>query len=87
MQKTDPYTCQEAFRRLNDYLDRELTQEEIRMVQTHLEICATCAMEFQFEANVLKQIRAKVRQIQAPPALLSKVLKAIESMEDKNNGI
>jgi anti-sigma factor (TIGR02949 family) len=87
MQKTDPCTCQEAFHRLNDYLDRELTQEEIRMVQAHLEICATCAMEFQFEANVLKQIRAKVRQIQAPPALLSKVLKVLKQVEDKNDGI
>jgi len=87
MQRIDPYTCQEAFRRLDDYLDRELTTEEIRMVQTHLEICATCAMHFLFEANLLQEIRAKVRQIQAPPALLTKVLKAIERVEEENHGI
>ena len=47
------YTCEEAFRRLDDYLDRELSSEETALVHEHLEICAGCAREFNFEASVL----------------------------------
>ena len=63
------YTCEEAFRRLDDYLDRELSSEETVLVREHLEICAGCAREFNFEASVLKGVREKLRQIDVPESL------------------
>ena len=68
------YTCEEAFRRLDDYLDRELTPEETVLVQQHLEICAGCAREFNFEASVLRGVRDKLQQIDVPPSLQSRIL-------------
>ena len=46
-------TCEEAFRRLDDFLDRRLARTEMHLIEEHLEICAACAREFTFEASVL----------------------------------
>ena len=73
----DRYTCEEMFRRLDDYLDRELSPEEARMVKAHLETCALCATEFAFEAGVLEDLRSKLRRIEVPGSLRDKVGRAI----------
>ena len=73
------YTCEEAFRRLDDYLDRELSGEEMTLVHEHLEICAGCAREFNFEASVLNGVRTKLRQIELPPSLEARILAALQS--------
>ena len=71
------YTCEEAFRRLDDYLDRELSAEEMRLVHEHLDICAGCAREFNFEASVLRGVREKLRQINLPDSLQARILAAL----------
>jgi anti-sigma factor (TIGR02949 family) len=82
MARIDRYTCQETFARLDDYLDRELTPEEMRRVVEHLEVCAYCMLEFQFEARLLQEVRAKVRAIPAPEGLLDRIRGAIGRVED-----
>lgn len=72
------YTCEEAFRRLDDYLDRELSSEETVLVREHLEICAGCAREFNFEASVLTGVRDKLRQIDVPESLQMRILSVLE---------
>lgn len=71
------YTCEEAFRRLDDYLDRELSAEEMTLVHEHLDICAGCAREFNFEASVLRGVREKLRQIELPDSLQARILAAL----------
>jgi mycothiol system anti-sigma-R factor len=73
MSELTPLTCAETFRRLDDYVDRELSAEEVRLVQEHLRTCAVCASEYAFEASVLEQVRAKLRRIKAPPELLQRI--------------
>ena len=68
------YTCEEAFRLLDDYLDRELSADEMTLVHEHLEICAGCAREFNFEASVLRGVREKLRQIELPDSLQARIL-------------
>jgi len=70
MKELSRFTCEEAFRRLDDYLDRELS--------AHLEICAGCAREFGFEESVLRGVRTRLRQIDLPADLQSRVLRALE---------
>lgn len=77
LNRLNRYTCEEAFRRLDDYLDRELTPEETVLVQEHLEICAGCAREFNFEASVLRGVRDKLRQIDVPASLQSRILSVL----------
>jgi anti-sigma factor (TIGR02949 family) len=68
------YTCEEAFRRLDDYLDRELGAAEMELVRQHLEICEGCAREFNFEDSVLQGVRAKLREVDVPDDLQARLL-------------
>jgi len=77
------FDCEEAFRRLGDYLDRELTHQEIFLVKEHLEVCETCAMEFKFEESLLVELKAKARQAKAPPDLLASILKTLDEAQSE----
>ena len=74
----DRYTCEQVFQRINDYLDRELSAEEMALVRAHLETCTECASEYQFEGTVLADLKAKLRRIDLPPAVLDKVAKILK---------
>jgi len=74
MSHLDRTNCEEAFRRLNDFLDRRLTPEEMRIIEEHLEICGWCAREFNFEASVLEGVKRKMRHLDVPPGLVSRIL-------------
>lgn len=69
----DRFTCEEMFRRLDDYVDRELTPEEMRRAEEHLRTCEACAREYTFEASMLRSVRVKLRQIDVPQSLLERV--------------
>ena len=79
MRAVTRYTCEEMFRRLDDYLDRELRPDEMKLVREHLETCAACATEYSFEASVLTEVRAKLRRIAAPPELATKLTRLLEA--------
>jgi anti-sigma factor (TIGR02949 family) len=82
----DRMTCEEVVRRLDDYLDRELTSAEMRRVSEHLETCATCASEFAFETSVVSEIRSKLRRIAAPQELIRKVGTLLATEREKIAG-
>jgi len=71
------WACRDVFRRLNDYVDRELASEEAAKVAEHLEECARCAREFAFEAELLQELKAKIRRIRVPASLRGRVEEAI----------
>ena len=75
--------CEEAFRLLDDFLDRRLTPEEMKIIEEHLEICAWCAREFNFETSVLHGLKRKLRQLEAPSGLLSRILSQLPGSEEQ----
>ena len=75
-------TCEEAFRRLDDFLDRRLAHAERHLIEEHLEICAACAREFTFEASVLNGVRRKLRQLSVPPDLLARIAAEVRAARD-----
>jgi anti-sigma factor (TIGR02949 family) len=81
MTRLDRSNCEEAFRRLDDFLDRRLSPDEMRLIEEHLEVCAWCAREFNFETSVLHGLKRKLRQINAPPGLLSRIMKQLPPAE------
>ena len=74
----DRYTCEQVFQRINDYLDRELSPEEMALVRAHLDTCTQCASEYTFEATVLSELKAKLRRIDLPNAVLDKVAQILK---------
>jgi anti-sigma factor (TIGR02949 family) len=83
MSQLNRTNCEEAFRRLDDFLDRRLTPDETKIIEEHLHICAWCAREFNFEASVLSGVKRKLRQLQAPPGLLAKVLSQLQTGDER----
>lgn len=85
MSHLDRTNCEEAFRRLNDFLDRRLSPEEMRIIEAHLEICAWCSREFNFETSVLEGVKRKLRQLEVPPDLASKILSQLPPSPEREN--
>lgn len=72
-------TCSQTVEHLYGYLDRELSEQEQREVQVHLDRCPPCRDLFRFEANVLSLIGQRCRQTSAPPELKDRVRKMCQS--------
>ena len=86
MDRLDRYTCEEALRRLEDFLDRELAPEEMRRVQAHLDTCAACTSQFRFEDRVLEGLREKVRRIDLPESLRDRIARRLDEERRASNG-
>ena len=74
-------SCREAFERLDDFLDRELTVEEIARVEAHLCECVECAEAYKFEGRALECVRAKVGKMKLPQDLHDRVIAALDECE------
>ena len=69
----DFYSCEEAIKRLNDYLDHELTDQERVIVLKHLEICKPCLGRFTFEQTLIVSLRMRLAAVCAPAPLKEKL--------------
>lgn len=69
--------CEVAFRRLDDYVDRELSEAEMALVRGHLEVCALCTAEFAFEASLIADVRRKLQRIDVPADFRSRLAKQL----------
>lgn len=66
--------CQEAVKRLTDFLSHELGPDEEVRVREHLHVCRGCFAKFHFEETLLHTIRERVQTIQAPADLRARIL-------------
>lgn len=85
MSKPSRLTCEETFRRLNDYLDRALSPEETDLVARHLAVCAECASEYQFEESWMDEMRSKLSRIRLPNGLLDKIERQLEEQRQNHD--
>jgi anti-sigma factor (TIGR02949 family) len=78
-----PLTCEETFRRLDDYVDRELPPDERQRVEAHLADCLDCAREYRFEQSVIENLRGALRRLDIPPDLSGKVAERLQEARKK----
>jgi len=79
--------CQEAVRRLNDFLSHELDASDADTVQKHLAECKGCFDKFRFEETLLRTIREKAELVTAPAMLRNRILSLIgKGAENDNEG-
>jgi anti-sigma factor (TIGR02949 family) len=62
-------SCVEVLRRLDDYVDRALTGEDLELVESHLAECLACASAARFERALIDGIRSRLRRIVVPAEL------------------
>jgi mycothiol system anti-sigma-R factor len=66
-------TCTECVEKLQPYLDRELSDDELVAVEQHLEACGHCADAFQFVGSVLRVVGRSCRSTVATEELKARV--------------
>ena len=49
--------CVEAEKRLQAYVDRQLTTAEVELIEAHLETCDRCSRCYQFEPVVWERVK------------------------------
>ena len=78
----DCMDCVETVARLHLYIDRELSDEEIVIVQQHLEDCQQCECRFHFDMSIKRLIHVRCAVESAPDHLRAAVLRLIHSSSD-----
>jgi len=66
--------CEQAVRELWDYLDGELTEEQMAEVRAHLKACRGCFPHFDFERAFLEALAKSKEEQAAPDELRRKVV-------------
>lgn len=78
--------CQEAVKKLTEFLSHELRPDEEEQVQRHLRQCRGCFSKFHFEETLLKTIRERAEQVRAPSSLKNKILGIIGQHDTRYEG-
>ena len=72
--------CEEALRRLAEYLDAELLGESSREMEQHLESCRSCFSRVEFEKR-LKSCTAELRREPVPPDLERRIRALVDTFK------
>ena len=67
--------CFESVARLHLYIGRELSIEEVDVVQQHLKACPSCGCRFHFDVSVKRLIHERCTIEKAPAHLREAVLR------------
>jgi anti-sigma factor (TIGR02949 family) len=58
MSKTDVMRCEQALKRLLEFIDRELSDSEHDSVERHLRTCRSCFSRMEFESRLKQRLSA-----------------------------
>jgi anti-sigma factor (TIGR02949 family) len=64
--------CEKCEQLLQGYLDRDLTDDEVRVAEGHLNACAYCRRRYRFEAHLRRYIRTSAVE-RMPAGLMAKL--------------
>lgn len=87
MPTVDRFTCEQVFLRLDEYIDRELTADEMQLIHEHIAQCHWCLSAYEFQESVLSSVKAKLQRVQAPPDLMERISLALKQETAKESGI
>ncbi len=68
-------SCIESIARLHLYIDRELSADEVIIVQQHLSNCSRCDCRFHFDMKIKRLIHERCTIVHAPAHLREAVLR------------
>ena len=58
MSETDDVGCEQALKRLVEFVDHELPESEHDSVEQHLRICRNCCSRMEFESRLKQRLSA-----------------------------
>ena len=65
--------CRDCATALNPFLDRELSDDDVVQVRSHLEACAGCMHMYQFEESLRRLVRVRCQEQGAPESLRTRI--------------
>jgi mycothiol system anti-sigma-R factor len=65
--------CRDCVQALNPYIDRELSDEDVVQVRSHLEACGGCLHVYQFQESLRRLVRVRCQQQGAPESLRERI--------------
>lgn len=69
--------CKETVARLQTFVDRELSEVEVREVRMHLERCPPCLGHFRFEEGLRRLVQQRACPEKAPDALRDRLARQL----------
>ena len=66
--------CFETVQRLQTFIDRELSEQEVGVVRFHLDKCPPCQHLFHFEERLRRLVQTRACTETAPPSLRESIL-------------
>ena len=70
-------SCEKVIESVFDYLDKEMTPENMAELQKHLDLCRSCFSRFEFEISLRQNLRSKTNHT-CPEKLKLKLRQIIE---------
>ena len=64
--------CEQCEELLQGYLDRELSDDEVALAESHLDGCDYCRRRYRFEEHLRRYVRTTAAE-RIPPGLLEKL--------------
>jgi mycothiol system anti-sigma-R factor len=81
MKKADQkkYDCTQVEKRVQAYLDNQVSDEELMMIEDHLSYCLPCDKKVEFEKRLKEIIKYKATESKYPKTLEEELKKIIRS--------
>ena len=81
MKKADQqkYDCAEVEKRVQAYLDNQVSDEELLKIEDHLSYCLPCDKKVEFEQRLKEIIKYKATENKYPKALEEELKKIIKN--------
>lgn len=67
-------TCEEAVKKLQEYIDKELDRASSEQLDKHLELCRICCDHMEFEKSMKKLVHESCFEARAPEFLKQKIM-------------
>lgn len=76
--------CEEALRRLAEYIDRELEPEAHDEVERHLDTCRSCYSRAEFERRLKERIRSDIEVDEIPAEFEERVRSLLRNLPERS---
>ncbi|NHA66881.1 mycothiol system anti-sigma-R factor [Phycicoccus flavus] len=78
--------CSEVLHHIYEYLDGEMSPEDVRRVATHLAECRPCLAEHDLDAAVKQVVKRSCPDEAVPDALRMRVVRSITVVRSEREG-
>jgi anti-sigma factor (TIGR02949 family) len=74
----DKFDCAEVEKRVQQFIDGVLTEEETALIYEHIDFCLPCDKKIEFEKKLKNFIRRKAGETSYPPSLQAELKKLLK---------